>query len=176
MPNALPLCLSGCPEKTFQAKRREFLSLAIESICELRGCPPVAMAAGLLQQGPVSHGAPPGYPPLAPPLGRPRTLLHPSFRSFVVHMPIAICSYICAVSGDSSGSYTYIRMYVYLFCLGRYTVVTRRCLASYTPRLAELQVEGGNVGPNVGSAATPPSRLLTPFGRRRAAALRRWFQ
>ncbi len=39
--------------------------------------------------------------------------------------------------------------------LGRYPVVARRCLASYTPRLAEteLQVEGGNVGPNVGSAA-----------------------
>jgi len=61
-------------------------------------------------------------------------------------------------------------------CLGRYPVVARRCLASYTPRLAELQVEGGNVGPNVGSAATPPSRLFTPFGRRRAAALRRGFQ
>ena len=44
------------------------------------------------------------------------------------------------------------------------------------PRLAALQVEGGNVGPNVGSAATPPSRLFTPFGRRRAAALRRGFQ
>jgi len=26
-----------------------------------------------------------------------------------------------------------------------------------------LQVEGGNVGPNLGSAATPPSRLFTPF-------------
>jgi len=34
-------------------------------------------------------------------------------------------------------------------CLGRYPVVARRCLASYTPRLAELQVEGGNVGPNI---------------------------
>ena len=65
-------------------------------------------------------------------------------------------------------------------CLGRYPVVARRCLASYTPRLAELQVEGvdkgGIVGPNVGSAATPPPRLFTPFGRRRAAALRRGFQ
>ena len=37
-------------------------------------------------------------------------------------------------------------------CLGRYPVVARRCLGSYTPRLAELQVEGGNVGLNVGSA------------------------
>ena len=57
-------------------------------------------------------------------------------------------------------------------CLGRYPVVARRCLASYTPRLAELQlqVEGGNVGPNVGSAATPPSRLFTPSGA--AAQLR----
>jgi len=52
----------------------------------------------------------------------------------------------------------------HLICLGRHPVVARRCLASYTPRLAELQVEGGNVGPNVGSAATPPSRLFTPFG------------
>jgi len=34
-----------------------------------------------------------------------------------------------------------------------------------------LQVEGGNVGPNVGSAATPPSRLFThPSGA--AAQLR----
>ena len=37
-------------------------------------------------------------------------------------------------------------------------------LASYIPRLAELPVEGGNVGRNVGSAATPPSRLFTPGG------------
>ena len=44
------------------------------------------------------------------------------------------------------------------------------CLASYTPRLAALQVEGGNVGPNVGSAATPPSTLFTPSGA--AAQLR----
>ena len=55
-------------------------------------------------------------------------------------------------------------------CLGRYPVVARRSLASYTPRLAELQVEGGNAGPNVGSAATPPSRLSTPSGA--AAQLR----
>ena len=34
-------------------------------------------------------------------------------------------------------------------CLGRYPVVARRCLASYTPRLAALQVEGGNVGLNL---------------------------
>ena len=52
--------------------------------------------------------------------------------------------------------------------LGRYPVVARRCLSSYTPRLAELQVGGkkggGNVGLNVlvGSAATPPFRLFTP--------------
>ena len=48
-------------------------------------------------------------------------------------------------------------------CLGRYPVVARRCLASYTPRLAELQVEGGNVGLNEGSAATcTPQAALTP--------------
>ena len=38
-------------------------------------------------------------------------------------------------------------------CLGRYPVVARRCLASYTPltpRLAELQVEGGYESGNVG--------------------------
>jgi hypothetical protein len=46
-------------------------------------------------------------------------------------------------------------------------------MPSYTPRLAQLQVEGGNVGPNVGSAAAPPappSRLLPPTGA--AAQLR----
>ena len=36
-------------------------------------------------------------------------------------------------------------------CLGRYPMVARRCLASYTPQLAELQVEGGNVGPKFGT-------------------------
>ena len=56
-------------------------------------------------------------------------------------------------------------------CLGRYPVVARRCLASYTPRLAEFcRLEGGNVEPNMGSAATPPSRLFTPSGA--AAQLR----
>jgi len=51
--------------------------------------------------------------------------------------------------------------------------------ASYTPRLAELQVEGGNVGLNVGSAATPPStnRLFTPSGAAGSCgAARRGFQ
>ena len=44
----------------------------------------------------------------------------------------------------------------------KHAVVDRRCLASYTPGFAELQAEGGNGGPNVGSAAIPPSRLFTP--------------
>ena len=35
-------------------------------------------------------------------------------------------------------------------CLGRYPVVARRCLASYTPRPDRaLQVGGGNVGLNL---------------------------
>ena len=40
-----------------------------------------------------------------------------------------------------------------------------------------LQVEGGDVGPNMGSAATPPSSwAVHTLGRRRAAALRRGYQ
>jgi len=60
-------------------------------------------------------------------------------------------------------------------CLGRYPVVARRCLASYTPRLAELQVEGGNVGLNGGSAATPPGdRHLLPQAPLRSCAAARF--